>query len=172
MSDEQEEIICEECGEEKATIHLTDFGEAGPHQVHLCEGCYNRREDLPALSQSKIVEQLIEAIAPELQKLGLETCPECGMSYLEFRQSFRLGCPQDYEVFEEPLDQILAEIQASTHHVGKVPRGAAQLDSGDVLMEILQRELEESVQQEDFVRAAELRDEIRELEQDRAGRPQ
>jgi len=172
--DEEEEFItCEDCAERRATIHLTEFGDDGAKQVHLCEECYGKRKDVPALSQNKIVAQLLGALAPELRKVRTAQCRECGITYLEFRQSFRMGCPHDYEVFQEPLDDLLEQLHRGKRHVGKVAVGAAQRRSAEAMLEVLHREMEEAVRQEDFREAARLRDEIRKLEQtDGVGEPE
>ena len=168
MSDE-EEISCQQCGKQKATIQLTEFVDGKPVQRHLCEGCYGKEDGLPPLSPSKVLAQLIGALAPELQQLASVECPKCGMSYLQFRQTLSLGCPADYEAFSEPMDQLLKSIHGATRHVGRVPTGAAQQVSSGPALEVLKRQLDEAVKAEDFERAATLRDEIRKLEQKSAG---
>lgn len=166
MSNEEDEYtICQECGQRRASIHLTDFGPSGPQQLHLCEECYNKRSDVPPLDQNKVVAQLIAALAPEMQKLATSKCPDCGMSYLEFRQTFRLGCPKDYDVFREPLDEFLGRIHIGNRHLGKAPKGRAQRDTSGARLDVLQRKLAGAVEKEDFREAAGLRDEIREMEQ-------
>ncbi|GAG52663.1 unnamed protein product, partial [marine sediment metagenome] len=126
MSDEDEKVMCQECGKQKATIHLTDFVDGEPVQTHLCEECYGSKKGMPSLLQSKLFAQFISVIAPDVQKMTDEQCPKCGMGYLEFRQSLRLGCPEDYEVFEEPLRELLVRIHGAEQHVGKIPVGTAQ----------------------------------------------
>ena len=162
---EDGELRCEQCGEREATIHMTEIVDGEPTQRHLCEDCYNG-EEMPALSSSAIFAQLIGALAPELQQTENERCPECGINYLEFRQNLIFGCPNDYEVFEAPLRQLLESIHGASEHVGRSPRGAAQRSNKGPRLEALRRELEEAVKQEDFEDAARLRDEIAELEQE------
>ena len=168
MSDEESKM-CQECGKEAATVHLTDFVDGKPVKVDLCEECYGKKEGLPPLPQSKIFAQIINAIAPDVQKMGTKACPECGITYLEFRRALRLGCPQDYEAFEEALDDLLERMHGANRHVGKIPAGLAQKQTRQLRLQALRRELEEVVSAEDYERAALLRDLIRGLEQDSAG---
>jgi len=168
MSDE-ESVPCQKCGKEKATIHLTDFVDGKPVQRHLCESCYGQEDGLPALSPSKIVAQLIGTLVPELKELADASCPKCGMTYLQFRQTFLLGCPVDYEAFSAPLDQLLQSTQGATRHVGKVPVGTAQMLSRGPMLASLRRKLDEAVKAEKFEQAAQLRDKIKRLEQEGAG---
>jgi len=167
--------MCQACGQRRATIHLTDFGEHGPVQTHLCEDCYGQQEGVPFLGhtkqvQQKIVQQLIGAIAPEMAKLTTKECPQCGMDYLEFRHTLRLGCPHDYDAFQEALDELLERMHRGNRHIGKVPHGAAQHGAAGAALGVLERRLEQAVSREDFSTAARLRDRIRSVEeQKRAG---
>ena len=40
-----QELLCERCGINEATLHMTDIIEGSVFERHLCEGC--RREELP-----------------------------------------------------------------------------------------------------------------------------
>ena len=81
---------CEMCGKRDATIELTDFVDGKPVERPLCEKCYNKQEGVPPLSPSKVLNQLIGAVAPELHRLATLQCPSCGINYLEFRQTLNL----------------------------------------------------------------------------------
>jgi len=168
----QQQRRCEMCGKRPATIELTEFVDGKPVEKHLCEECYNKQEGVPPLSPSKVINQLIGIVAPELQKLATRQCPECGMNYLEFRQTLNLGCPHDYEVFAPALDELLQRIHGANRHVGKVPVGAAQRGVPGVRLEVLRRELKRAVDAEDYERAAQLRDQIRALERTVATDPE
>ncbi len=162
------EVICDACGEERAVIHLTEVVDGEPVQKHLCQNCYEQQDDVPQLSTSNVFSELVQAVAPELKELSARTCPECGTNYLEFRQTMKLGCPHDYEAFSEALDQLLERIHGTTEHVGKMParrRGAADLTEQEkqTRIEVLERQMQKAVDEEDFERAAELRDRLQEL---------
>ena len=172
MGDDEQEMKCQECGERRATVHLTDFVDGKAVQKHLCEECYGKKDGMPPLTTTGVFAQILNSLAPELAKVGSRECPDCGINYLEFRQTLMLGCPRDYEVFAEPLDDLLERIQGARSHVGKMPRGAAQSGLRGPRLQVLRRELDEVVKKENFEKAAALRDEIRELEQDGAGGPE
>jgi protein arginine kinase activator len=166
---EQDGLKCQECGRREATIHVTDFVEGQAVQRHLCEECYSSREEAPVLSSTDLFAQLIGALAPELEEAQSEQCPECGITYLEFRQNLVFGCPQDYEVFSEPLEELLESIHGANRHVGRVPRGSAQGSARGPRLEVLRRELNEAVAEENYEVAARIRDQINELEHERVG---
>lgn len=81
-------------------------------------------------------------------------------------QSGPAGLRHDYEVFKEQIGRLLERTHAgATHHVGKAPQsleGGAHKPHEDIRR--FKRQLEEAVSAEDYERAAELRDRIRELE--------
>lgn len=168
MSDD-EEIICEGCGDHRATVHLTQFIDGEWVPVHLCEECYSKKEGEPQLTHSKLLAQIVGAIAPDLQKMAKVQCSCCGMTYLEFRQALRFGCPDDYQEFAESLGDLLQRIHGADRHVGKIPTGSAQKKTRQLRLDALQTELQELVSNEDFERAAQVRDTIKQLEQDSAG---
>jgi protein arginine kinase activator len=92
-------------------------------------------------------------------------CPRCGLSYSEFRQRGRLGCSDDYKLFREGLSQLLERIHGSTQHLGKIPsRAGANLKRERELIE-LKRELTRVIQREEYERAAQVRDQIRRMEE-------
>jgi protein arginine kinase activator len=162
-----EEILCEECGKNRATVHLTDLvgGRATPH--HYCASCYASKQAPDGSGgPAQFLSQILAALAPELKELGARQCPACGINYLEFRQTMRLGCATDYQVFDKPLERLLERIHGSTHHCGKVPAGVGNPAADRSRLRSLHKRLEEAVGEENYELAAELRDHIRELEQD------
>lgn len=166
MPDDPEERICEECKKSRATVHLTDMvaGHAVAH--HYCADCYASKQPYSGGGPAEFLSQILAALAPELKELGTRQCHVCGINYLEFRQTMRLGCASDYQVFEKPLERLLDRIHGSTHHCGKVPAGVGNRAADRSRLRSLRKRLEEAVSQENYELAAELRDHIRELKQD------
>jgi len=156
---------CEACGKKPATVHLTDIEENKKREKHLCEECaQTMSEGAPAaMTHADILTTLINQVAPELAEMHKTECSACGLSYLDFRSSGRLGCAQDYVAFKSGLIPLLEKIHGGTHHVGRVPKqaGEAVLHQGELLR--LRKELGEAVKHEDYEQAAELRDRVREL---------
>jgi protein arginine kinase activator len=165
-------VKCQRC-EKPATFHITELTEpTGPREIHLCEDCarYYLQHGSVSEPKSAQVEGLgghsfkMAQTAEELAQLDQRTCPICGISFYEFRQIGRLGCPHDYVCFERELEPLLANIHGRTRHVGKTPkRGSATTDEQTRVIR-LRREMQEAVQREDYELASQLRDEIKKLE--------
>ncbi|WP_193364675.1 UvrB/UvrC motif-containing protein, partial [Limnohabitans sp. Rim47] len=76
----------------------------------------------------------------------------------------RFGCSECYNEFDFRLDQLLRRIHGSARHTGKIPERKGKTILIKKKIKELRNELERAVAKEEFERAAELRDRIRELE--------
>ena len=98
-------------------------------------------------------------------KEASEGCPQCGLTWAEFRQGGLLGCEHDYACFDKDLSPLLNRAhEGATHHLGKVPtrRGGTSVPAKRQLdVARLKKELQRAVEAEDYERAAKLRDQIR-----------
>lgn len=93
------------------------------------------------------------------------TCPICGMTWHQFRQSGVMGCPHDYQQYEGKLLPLLKRAQeGSTQHAGKIPVPLRDTQPAiEATTMRLRRELDKALASEDYERAAKLRDELRKL---------
>ena len=167
---------CNKC-EKPATFHITERvgGKEQWEELHLCEDC--AREYLSRPNETQEPESMASALlqhlqvgqtADELAKLDKQACPVCGITFFEFRNHGRLGCPNDYVCFQEQLEQLVANIHGATVHTGKRPRKSGRnLDKQTRLIR-LRRDLRDAVHAEDYERASVLRDQIREQENEEA----
>ncbi len=164
-------MMCDECGSAKAVIHLTQIVNDEMKTVHLCEKCAAAKgleteggtENFP-LSDflAQMGEQESTAVPDVVRK---DACSFCQLTFAEFRESGRLGCPHCYASFEPHLRGLLRRIHGSTQHVGKVylPPDPTQTEL-ERRLQVLRRKLRRAVEKEDFERAAEIRDQIRAME--------
>lgn len=105
-------------------------------------------------------------------------CAGCGTSYAAFKESGLLGCPACYDAFAERLGPLIERAhEGGCHHVGKFPRRALRdcrslgdRERVEVLLggqrereerlEAIRKALSKAVRDEDYERAAMLRDEL------------
>ncbi|HPD17315.1 MAG TPA: UvrB/UvrC motif-containing protein [Planctomycetota bacterium] len=158
------QIVCQ-CGKKLATIHVTEIINGEKKEIHLCEDCAKKKKLVfPAASSvidlsevlSGIVQAADEADSDELQKA---VCPDCGITFADFRTHGRFGCPTDYEAFRKGVDPLLERIHGTAEHRGKrmKPRAAR---SRDTRLVELRAQLRQAVADEAFERAARIRDQI------------
>jgi protein arginine kinase activator len=164
------DMKCQKC-EKPATFHITDLTGDGLLELHLCAECakyYLQPESTAAAPQmgGAISSSLkLEQTAEELRELDGKTCPVCGISFFEFRQIGRLGCPHDYDFFFEELEPLLLNVHGSSKHEGKRPkRSTISMDAATEIIS-LRRKLREAVENEEYETASNLRDQIKKHEE-------
>ncbi|WP_164103430.1 UvrB/UvrC motif-containing protein [Candidatus Laterigemmans baculatus] len=161
---------CQHC-EKPATFHITELTEpTGPQILHLCEeharGYLTQEAASPAASVAGVLAKQLKLgqTADELAKLDQKECPVCGITFYDFRNAGRLGCPYDYTAFEKDLVPLLVNIHDAQAHRGKRPRRLAPSADRQAELIRLRRDMEEAIEREDYERASEVRDKIRGLE--------
>ncbi len=159
---------CQFC-EKPATFHITELTEpAGPQVMHLCEehakGFLQKGASPPMTAIAGALAKQLGQSADDLEELDQKECPVCGISFFEFRNSGRLGCPYDYTHFESDLRPLLINVHDSTEHVGKRPSRSTGTADSLAKMIGLRREMEEAIEREDYERASEIRDQLRAME--------
>jgi protein arginine kinase activator len=163
---------CQQC-EKPATFHITELTGPKPQEVHLCEDharTYLTQPDdggKPESVAGVFAQQLqVGQTAEELARLDRRACSACGITFYEFRHQGRLGCPHDYTCFKDELEPLIVNIHGETIHTGKRPkRSASSVDRKSELIR-LRREMKSAVDKEDYERAVQMRDEIRDIEQE------
>ena len=150
---------CQRCVKQ-ATVHITEVLPAGAYdELHLCEACaksYLYPVNGPAKSGKS---------AAEPEEFGGKVCPECGLKFVEFRNTGRFGCGHDYDHFREELTPLLESIHGDTKHKGKSPRGLPRVKTALAELNTLKKQLQQAVTAEQYETAAQIRDRIRQLEQ-------
>ena len=163
---------CQQC-DTPATVHLTEILNGKKREVHLCQACAEKQELVKQqeLNLSAILQSVIgQHVGGPTDALSRLTCPACGVKYMEFKTEGRLGCPQDYEAFREPLLPLLERIHRGTRHQGKTPPNALAHAQRDAELRQLRQQLRQAVETEAYEEAARLRDRIKQTEGNR-GRP-
>jgi protein arginine kinase activator len=167
---------CQKCAK-PATFHITDIERGKPRDYHFCDE-HARQHLTPSdePSETTAMGVLAQKLAGgsgtgrEPSAADKQICPNCNITFLEFRNSGRLGCPYDYEVFRDELMPLLENIHDETRHSGKVPKRAPRNSQQQTTMIQLRNDLKRAVAAEDYETAARIRDKIRSIEQDQQGR--
>lgn len=164
---------CQQC-EKPATFHITELTGEKPHELHLCEQCaqsyltQNPSGGMPiqpSLAGMLHHQLKVADTAKELAKLDEQVCPICGISFYEFRNQGRLGCPHDYTCFGSELDPLIVNIHGDTQHTGKHPKHHQQSSQDQTRLIQLHNDMKAAVEKEDYERASQIRDEIRKIEE-------
>ncbi|MEX1026197.1 MAG: UvrB/UvrC motif-containing protein [Planctomycetota bacterium] len=163
-------VKCQQCGQ-SASVHVTELPlTAGtpPEESHFCDRCAEA-QGLPA-AQPKLksggsqIWKLLEVSARQARKQAGMTCPTCGMTLAEFRSKGRLGCAACYEAFWQHLEPLLLRVHNATQHQGRVPGADEAVLERDEAIHQLKSRLANAIRDEAYEQAAELRDELEQLE--------
>src|SRR5262245_17568888 len=126
---------CQKC-HNQAILHITEvLTQDQFEELHLCEQCANKY--LYESQQKK--SGAIEPGREDEGALGQQECPACGMKFVEFRNTGRLGCPNDYQEFRDDLIPLLENIHGETKHVGKTPRRSQSPQAVSELVQLRSR---------------------------------
>jgi len=160
-------MTCDLCGKNSATVHLTEIIDEQMNELHLCEECARKKsasmEQQFGLSDLLAGMAQVEKPAKDEESVALK-CPDCGMSYVDFKKVGRLGCGECYNVFKRYLTPLLKRIHGSVQHVGKSPLKGVKAPKKKTDIQDLRAKLQKAIDAEDFEEAARLRDQIRILE--------
>jgi protein arginine kinase activator len=176
-------MTCQRCGQRDATVHLVELIDGQRQSQWLCAVCAGDRpadkDDPPGFpfgggqggNNPDEEDETLAAFLGQVSERGRgfgqvepPSCPNCGYTFGQFRETNRLGCPRCYEAFRRPLLGILGHMHRHVTHLGKAP---AHVHGRTDLPSVLSRNrvaLEKAIAAEDFESAARLRDEIQRLE--------
>jgi protein arginine kinase activator len=162
-------MLCDICGKNQASVHLTEIVDEQMNELHLCEEC--ARQKSAQMEQQFGLSELLAGMAEfekptkekELESVTLK-CPNCGLTYADFKKIGRLGCGECYTAFKKYLGPLLKKIHGSSVHFGKSPFKAAPVSKKKVDLSELRARLQKAIEAEEFEEAAGIRDQIKELE--------
>jgi protein arginine kinase activator len=156
---------CDICKKAEATVHLTQIVEGKMLKVDLCESCAKEKgvQEAAGFSLADLLVGLGAAEEMKIESPGAQ-CPVCGFTQADFKKTGRLGCSACWETFEAGLASLLKAMHKGDHHVGKVPTKAVHTLALNGKIQELAEQLEKAVREEKYEDAAQIRDEIRELE--------
>lgn len=159
-------MLCSICKEKEATVFFTHIEGDKVRKVDVCEECYKTKgaSDPAAFSLADMLLGLGASQEIEQASGGVDLkCPRCNFTQADFKKSGRLGCPECYKTFAEGLEALLKSMHKGTRHVGKVPESLRRTRDLSDRLAALQKKLAEAVEEENFEQAAQLRDQIKQM---------
>ncbi len=162
-------MLCDECRERDASVHLTQAAGGEVTQRHLCAKCAAEQgiETTVTTPPKHVIGEFLQAVQQQASAAQADAvrCTYCAMTLRDFRATGRLGCSRCYATFEQSLRELLRRVQGSAKHVGRryVPPAVDVLAKATTIGELRDR-LRRAVENEEFEVAATLRDQIRDAE--------
>ncbi|MCS7258111.1 MAG: UvrB/UvrC motif-containing protein [candidate division WOR-3 bacterium] len=158
---------CSICHKQEVHIIISSIDKDGKVQeLALCKECAIKK----GISEIKKIKLTPMQILAELKKIinsGDQTivCNFCKISFAEFRATGRLGCQHCYESFKNQLEPIIKEIHGETTHKGKVPSSDKKVIYERFIIKKLSKQMRQAIQNEEYEKAAAIRDQIRKIKQ-------
>jgi protein arginine kinase activator len=158
-------MLCENCKERDAVVHLTKVKEGAVLQVRLCERCAAEQGVETTVAQPKAaLTDFLQAVHQQAASAPGDqaACHFCGATARDFRQSGRVGCARCYGAFERSLRELLRRLHGSARHTGRryAPPAPEVIEAAGHVGQLRER-LQRAIETEQFELAAELRDRLR-----------
>ena len=163
-------MLCEDCRKQDATVHMKQVVNNQKIVLNLCSNCAKRRgfsnplKNIPFPLADFLTSMVSGSITEPDSELMGQSCPSCGLTYDKFAKTGRLGCGECFNTFRQSLADLLRKIHGSNLHRGKGQSSTAE--GMDTLKEEarLKEELKAAITNEDFERAAQIRDLIKDIQ--------
>ena len=172
-------MLCEKCKKRTATVLYNENINGKTRSCSLCGEC---AAELREKGELQDITSMIGSFADPFSALhnnlfgsffGIparvspsndKSCPECGTTFREITKSGKVGCPACYSTFAEELSGLIQSVHGTTSHTGNVPARHRVKKERTEKLAALRTELQKAIENEEYERAATLRDEIRKLE--------
>lgn len=159
-------MLCNECGKNEAKVHVTHIFNGKKTESHLCEECAKKNQTF--LNSNFSMENLFSAMLNNAFNtttyMPSKGCTKCGMTFDEFKNTGKFGCSDCIDTFKQRLLPVVKNIQGYDTHTGKIPKRAGGSYKIQKDIEKLKAQLKKAIDSEEYERAAQLRDKIREME--------
>jgi len=137
---------CDYC-DDPATIFLSQLTNEKLKKICLCESCSKNKEIIEKEQLNEILQQTSDESPASVEpEPSLEITCECGFTMNDLTKTGRLGCPKCYVVFENVLSSTTPSIESLLKKKNK-----------------LSSALDNAIENEEFEKAAQVRDEMSSL---------
>ncbi len=162
-------VYCQRCQKETANVHVTEINDSGVKaELHLCEECAKSKgvPPVPSSTVFALFKELMEKTS-SVSRARDRQCPQCGMTFGEFKSKGRFGCSHDYEVFQSRVIPLLERIHGASENAGDEGAAAPEPAAADASageLKRLRKDLQRVIKNEEYEEAARIRDRIQTLE--------
>ncbi|NLZ48125.1 MAG: excinuclease [Clostridiales bacterium] len=168
-------MYCDKCKTNIATVHIVKVINGVKQEFNLCQDCAKESKEIDlgeslsfhnSFSFQNILSGLMDYFdqSHRTSTAREAMCPTCGTTYGEFKKTGVLGCNNCYSYFNSVIMPVVRRVQGNVEHTGKIPVRAGKDILGKRRLNHLKEELQKAILMEEYERAAELRDKIRELQ--------
>lgn len=157
-------MLCSKCGKNPASVFYKQIINGSVKEAALCAECASAMNIGVGKASLGFSSDLISGLFGDDVSRGVrKVCPLCGASYADIAHSGKVGCTKCYETFRSELMPKIAGIHCRSRHVERAPAEyKAKIEEKNRIGE-LEKRLSDAVKNEEYEKAAEIRDELRRL---------
>lgn len=166
-------MLCDICKERESIISYTKVQGDKIEEVHLCGECAEEKLKIDFSKNVNIGFQLEEFLknifqftTENISEEDYKECPNCGMSFKEYRESGIIGCSKCYDTFRDEIKNYFKSISKLPKHIGNIPENAGKNLKYKRKLDDLESELEILISLEEYESAAVIRDKIKSLKEE------
>ena len=166
-------MLCQKCNLNEATVHIRRTVNGVKSEMMLCSKCAGSEGGHSFFGDDLFSGFFSDSILGMRRAEEQKKCPVCGLTRRELASSGRAGCAKCYEYFAPELDKIIYGIHGNARHNGVVPGAHAEqiekqrrLDGIKAQIEELRKEQQTAIAEQNYEKAAELRDKIKALSEE------
>lgn len=161
-------MLCQSCKINNATSHFHSYINGVVADSYLCSECAAKLQN-NGFYEDSLYNMLTSFFENEKSNvITSKKCDCCGTTLIDISKSGRVGCGNCYSVFYDELKPGLIKLHGRTAHVGKNSRDNQNVSkdsiSNDEKLKILNSNLKAAIENEEYEKAAVIRDEIKGLE--------
>ncbi len=159
-------MLCQSCEKRQASTHIKTILNGELREFDLCPECaaklgYGSFFNNFGFDIDKLFGSFMDS---NEGRKKTKRCNFCGSSFDEIAKTGKVGCAHCYEEFYDELLPSIRRIHGRTNHTGKLARSAGTEVKVRNEITKCKYELEQAIKTQEFEKAAELRDKIKELE--------
>ncbi len=181
-------MLCQKCKKNNATLFYKESINGKTKSIALCPECAAEAQkngelnfETPSIFGHDIFDSdfmspfaglgsLFGSMLSPSQSINpshvAKKCTLCGSTLEDISKNGKVGCAKCYDIFGNEIDGTIKRIHGNVSHNGRVPKCLRNKLDRTKKLESLKKELASAVEIQDFERAAELRDEIKQIESD------
>ena len=172
-------MLCERCKKNEATVFYKETINGKTRSCSLCSECASEAEKTGEIGKTHMdsffsspasvgIDSLFGSLfgIPQYAKKSIgevKKCSLCGSTFSDLVKNGKVGCPKCYDVFADELDATIREIHGTTSHNGAAPERFRHDRELKQKIKKLENELKRVINEENYERAAEIRDELKGL---------
>jgi protein arginine kinase activator len=99
-------MLCQNCQQREAAVHLTKIVNGQGMQMHLCHECAQKVQGFHFNFYPGMATDFLQALfgmnsmnqaGQQLSAVTQEKCPGCGRTFAQIQQAGKMGCGQCYD---------------------------------------------------------------------------